>query len=59
MADNEYSGGTTYRGGTDRVYYQSTVATNLKAPKTNELLQIAESMRGFNRSFDKYVDKLI
>ena len=57
MADNEYSGGTTYRGGTDRVYYQSTVATNLKAPKTNELLQIAESMRGFNRSFDKYVDK--
>ena len=57
MADNEYSGGTTYKGGTDRVYYQSTVATNLKAPRTNELLQIAESMRGFNRSFDKYVDK--
>ena len=56
MADNEYSGGTTYRGGTDRVYYQSTVATNLKAPKTNELLQIADSMKGFNRSFDKYVD---
>lgn len=57
MADNEYSGGTTYRGGTDRVYYQSTVATNLRAPKSNELLQIADSMRGFNKSFDKYVDK--
>ena len=56
MADNEYSGGTTYKGGTDRVYYQSTVATNLKAPRSNELLQIADSMKGFNRSFDKYVD---